>query len=480
MRPYALIATQEASTARLLSDLTEAEGLEPVVVREGAEARTLIGRLGAPALLITELSLPRADGFTLLGELRRLAPAERSPALVLSAIASFRATAESLSQDLGISGVLSSAAGETELRAAIRGALSRDVPAVSDTAAASTRPAGPSLSRMPRTAGPPGSPAEAARGEASRLAHIASMGIVDDRPPDETLQKLVEDTARAFDVPIALVSLILEDRQWFKAHIGLAGDVAAARGTAREISFCRHVVEGDVSQPLVVPDATVHPYFSGNPLVRQGIVRSYAGAPLVTPGGQVLGTLCIIDNKPLNIGPDEVDALVSLARRVAGELELKSAAARAARQGRDGMTLAMLEAVCSSVESGILVLDSRRKILLANDGLARLFGMAAERIYGMTRDEFILHGSTLCEDRVDFLRRMRVLPEGPFSAREIFHLARPAPRFVRWVAKPIHLPGGTGQLDIFDDVTRELESTQPGEGPDSRTRGARASLTRPA
>ena len=111
------------------------------------------------------------------------------------------------------------------------------------------------------------------------------MGIVDDRPPDETLQRLVEDTARAFDVPIALVSLILEDRQWFKAYFGLEGDAAAARGTPREISFCRHVVEGDMCQPLVVPDAAVHPFFATNPLVMSGLVRSYAGAPLVTPAG---------------------------------------------------------------------------------------------------------------------------------------------------------------------------------------------------
>jgi PAS domain-containing protein len=217
------------------------------------------------------------------------------------------------------------------------------------------------------------------------------------------------------------------------------------------------VVEGDLCQPLVVPDAASHPYFASNPLVMSGLVRSYAGAPLVTPSGHILGTLCIIDTKPLNIGPDEVDALVSLARRVAGELELKSWSRRASARGESGPTLALLEAVCSSVESGILVLDPGRKVLLANKALEEIFGIPVSQILEMTREEFVLRNSTRCDDRVEFLRMMRVLPDGPFSAREVFEMVKPARRRVRWVAKPIQLPGGVGQLEIFDDVTPELE-----------------------
>jgi GAF domain-containing protein len=420
----------------MMSELSRQEGLEPVVVRGGAEARVILERNGPPALLITELSLTRADGFELVGDLRRLATPERSPALVVSAFPAFRATATSLMETLGISGVVSPAQPEPVLREAIRAALT------GHTTTASL---------------PPASPGEAAHGERSRLALIAGMGLVDDEPPDEVLQKLVEDTARAFDVPIALVSFILEDRQWFKAHFGLSPEIAAARSTAREISFCRHVVEGDLCQPLVVPDAASHPYFAANPLVMSGVVRSYAGAPLVTPSGQILGTLCIIDTKPLNIGPDEVDALVSLARRVAGELELKSWSHRASAAGESGATLALLEAVCSSVESGILVLDAGRKVLLANKALEEIFGIPTSQILEMTREEFILRNSSRCDDRIEYLRMMRVLPDGPFSAREVFEMVKPVRRRVRWIAKPIRLPGGVGQLEIFDDVTAELD-----------------------
>lgn len=435
MARYALIAASEPVTARLFSKLTSAESLEPVVVRDGTEARVILERFGAPALFITELSLPRADGFTVLGDLRRVAAADQSPALVVSAVPSFRSTAWSLRDDLGISGVVSPADPEEHLREAVRNAI---------TGSVATAPP------------PPASPAEAALGEHSRLALIASMGIVDDRPPDQVLQKLVEDTAKAFGVPIALVSLVLEDRQWFKAYYGIGKELAASRATPREISFCRHVVEGDICQPLVVPDATVHPSFAASPLVLQGIVRSYAGAPLVTPEGHVLGTLCIIDTKPLNIGPDEVDALVSLARRVAGELELMASALRASH-GKTDSTLALLEAVCSSVESGILVLDSERRILLANQALSSMFSVPHAEILKLTREDFILRASAQCTDRVEFLRKMRVLPDGPFSGRELFEMIRPVRRVVRWIGKPIRLPGGVGQLDIFDDVTETFE-----------------------
>lgn len=437
MSAYALIAAPDAEdTAKYRSLVTEA-GLDAVEVRDGEAARRILKERGAPALFITELSLPRADGFALLGDLRKVAGADTSPALVISAFPEIRATASMLSEQLGIHEVLSTRESVSELRRAIQDSLDHAV-----------------VVSRPHVKTPPGSPQEAAMGEQARLAKIARMEIVDDLPPDETLQRLVADVARAFGVPIALVSLILEDRQWFKAYYGLEGKALEARGTPREMSFCRHVVESDGTRPLVVPDASIHPYFASNPLVQQGLVRSYAGAPLVTPEGHVLGTLCIIDNKPLNIGPDEVDALVSLARRVAGELEARWSARRTC-EGGDSATLALMEAICGSVESGILVLDQDRRIVLANKALGQIFGMNEDQILSMSREEFILRCSVNADDPQLFLRRMRVFPEGPFSAREHFEVARPKRRLLRWVAKPIHLPSGLGQLEIFDDLTGE-------------------------
>ena len=114
-----------------------------------------------------------------------------------------------------------------------------------------------------------------------------------------------------------------------------------------------------------------------------------------------------------------------------------------------------MEAICSSVECGILVLDPDRRIVLANHGLGQLFGMSEDQILSMSREEFILRCSVNSDDPKLFLRRMRVFPEGTFSAREHFEVARPKHRVIRWVAKPIHLPSGLGQLEIFDDLAGE-------------------------
>src|SRR6202012_494330 len=108
----------------------------------------------------------------------------------------------------------------------------------------------------------------------------------------------------AFEVPVALVSLVLEEKQWFKAHFGLGGKLLEERGTPRDWAFCKHVVASE--EPLIVHDAKVHPMFATNPLVLDGSVRGYAGAPLLTADGYALGTVCLIDSEPLALSAEEL------------------------------------------------------------------------------------------------------------------------------------------------------------------------------
>lgn len=129
--------------------------------------------------------------------------------------------------------------------------------------------------------------------EAQRLAVIRSYGL--DRaelPPDAELDAVIARVAQHFAAPIVLISIITADQQCFRACIGL--DVSS---TPRSISFCGHaILETD---PLIVPDATVDPRFAGNPLVLgPPYIRSYAGVPLISPEGQAIGTLCVIDTEP--------------------------------------------------------------------------------------------------------------------------------------------------------------------------------------
>ena len=156
--------------------------------------------------------------------------------------------------------------------------------------------------------------------EANRLATLRAYEILD-TDPEDTFDDLTKVAARICGTPIALVSLIDEHRQWFKSRIGLD-----ATETPRSVAFCSHaILEPD--EVMIVPDATRDARFSDNPLVvADPNVIFYAGAPLVTPDGIPLGTLCIIDHVPRDLDDESRETLQSLARATISQLELRKAA----------------------------------------------------------------------------------------------------------------------------------------------------------
>ncbi|MEM9463342.1 MAG: ATP-binding protein [Myxococcota bacterium] len=151
-----------------------------------------------------------------------------------------------------------------------------------------------------------------------RVRELMTYDVLD-TPPEEMYDELVRVASRMLDMPIALVSLVDKDRQWFKAKVGLDADQ-----TPRGISFCTHaILEKTVFQ---VPNALEDPRFAGSPLVTGApFIRSYYGAPLQTPRGHALGTLCVIDRKPRVLSADACELLEVLARQVARALELRRA-----------------------------------------------------------------------------------------------------------------------------------------------------------
>lgn len=153
-------------------------------------------------------------------------------------------------------------------------------------------------------------PARIPDDETERIAELHALGILD-TPAEERFDVFTRLAARAAEAPIAVLSLLDSDRQWFKSRLGIA-----ERQTRRAVSFCAHAVL-DPDRPLVVEDATRDPRFADNPLVTGAPgIRFYAGVPVKGPGGHALGTLCVIDTVPRQAAPALVATLADLARGV--------------------------------------------------------------------------------------------------------------------------------------------------------------------
>ncbi|MEQ8289092.1 MAG: sensor domain-containing diguanylate cyclase [Gammaproteobacteria bacterium] len=149
--------------------------------------------------------------------------------------------------------------------------------------------------------------------EETRLKTLRSLNILD-TSSEERFDRLTRMAKRMFNVPIALVSLVDENRQWFKSCIGLN-----VSETPRDISFCGHAILGD--EIFIIPDTTKDARFNDNPLVtNEPNIRFYAGCPLRFTDGSRLGTLCIIDQQPRILSDDDLYALKDLA--ATAELEL--------------------------------------------------------------------------------------------------------------------------------------------------------------
>ena len=148
-------------------------------------------------------------------------------------------------------------------------------------------------------------PAPLPADEDERLNALRELLLLD-TPPEERYDRLARFAAEQLDMPIALLTLVDGQRQWFKSRVGV--EITEA---ARDTSFCGHAIMGKAL--FVVEDASLDPRFSDNPhVVGEPHIRFYAGAPLSSPSGYHIGTLCVIDTVPRTLGPVELSILEAL------------------------------------------------------------------------------------------------------------------------------------------------------------------------
>jgi hypothetical protein len=166
-------------------------------------------------------------------------------------------------------------------------------------------------------------PAPIPADEEERLAALTELNLLDTEA-EPVFDRITSKLARVFEMPIALISLVDRDRQFFKSQTGLPESLAKARQTARNVSVCGHVVAKN--QVIVIEDLARDRRFANNPLLKEHGIRFYAGVPLLAPNGQPIGSLCLMDMKPRQLTEREKRLLEEYANEVMEEIARRSPA----------------------------------------------------------------------------------------------------------------------------------------------------------
>jgi diguanylate cyclase (GGDEF)-like protein/PAS domain S-box-containing protein len=228
--------------------------------------------------------------------------------------------------------------------------------------------------------------------EIQRLEALRGYNILD-TPPEQDFDDLTLLAQQIFQVPIALISLVEEDRQWFKSKVGISHTE-----TSLDFAFCPYAILNP-DELLIVQDAQNDPRFAKSPRVTGGPkIRFYAGAPLVTPDGLPLGTLCVIDSVPRDLTAEQKSALRSLSRIVITQLELRRMlAAHRISEEKLALLNASLEqkvesrtsdlriaATAFESQESLMITDSNGVILRVNQAFTESTGHTPEEVIGQT------------------------------------------------------------------------------------------------
>jgi len=269
--PYALVAEFDLQRAALYRKVLDAHGVQSILVRDGDAARRVLEHSGAPVLLITDLSLPQTDGFSLMADVRRTAPPEQAAILVFTAFSHLRAAAWDRRNALGICEV-----GDKRLSSSnVSQAVARALASVQQKS-------------------------EAASGERDQ--------------PEDLLQKILFRTSKSFRVPVVLLSIEIGDK---RRVLGYA-NMKDRGGIAHQWAPVEHVISS--REPLFVPDLGKYTAQGIDPDIPRLAITGFASVPLTTSANELIGVISLLDFQPLTLSAQQLDLFVATARRIADEI----------------------------------------------------------------------------------------------------------------------------------------------------------------
>ncbi len=223
----------------------------------------------------------------------------------------------------------------------------------------------------------------------ARLSALQRSALLD-TPVEERFERITRLASAVLGVPVALVSLVDDHRQFFKSQHGLPEPWASRRETPLSHSFCQHVVSQ--AAPFIVSDAREHPLVRDNLAIRDLGVVAYAGIPIQSSDGQVLGSFCAIDTKPHEWTESEIDTLRQLGALLRTELELREALSDADRATREAVVAASERAaVIASSTDGIYTVDTDGQCTSINPAASDILGFAPGEALGRNMHDLVHH-----------------------------------------------------------------------------------------
>jgi PAS domain S-box-containing protein len=279
--------------------------------------------------------------------------------------------------------------------------------------------------------------------EARRLAALQALEVLD-TPPEPVFDAIAASAAEACAAPVALVCLIDARRQWFKAAVGLSG----ASGTPREFAFCDHAIRGPAL--FEVADASADPRFAGNPFVTGAPgLRFYAGAPIVLPGGERIGTVCVLDRVPRRLDAHQRTMLECLARIAASTLAQRRALRETTR--RLSESEAHYRAIVEDQSELISIARPDGTLSFVNAAFARHFGLTVDAMTGRNLYDFVD-----AEDLAAVRAHLEATLRGtvPVSSVNRMRSAEGARRWVAWTNRPVI--DAEGRATALQSVGRDI------------------------